>query len=861
MTLLSLLQLDVAPTAGAASNPILPTLMDLASEPVILWTFWLVIVGIGLLVILEIIRQIFHRRGRFHHAFDMKVLMVRVPKELRKEDANSDKSQQQIQEMIGSMETVFATLGALKVQHGFGPWLMGRSDVFSFEIVTHRDKISFYVSMPSEYQTFLEEQIHAQYPNAQIEEVPDYNIFLPTGIILGSYVTFRRASHFPIKTYRKLETDAMNSLTNALSKIESGDGAVIQYVMRVAPESWRKEGIRIARAMQQGRKLTDVQGGLFHHVGKDLLKAAKPHDPNKHDEAYRLSPLEEEMVKGLEEKTAKAGLEVNIRIMVSSKTPEKAQRYLNDILGAYGQFNIYEHGNSFIKNMPRFQSALIRHFIYRHFDDRYRIVMNAEEMASLYHYPLPLTETPKINWLLSRKAIPPSNLPSEGIILGQSQYRGENYKIRMKAPDRRRHLYVIGKSGSGKSVFQASLIKQDIEEGRGVCVIDPHGDLVDECLEYVPKNRADDVIFFDPADIERPVGLNMLEFDERSPHLRTNVINEMLKIFDKLYDLKATGGPMFETYMRNAILLLMEHPESGMTLMDIPKVLADDDFRKFKLSKCKSQEVKDFWEKEALKAGGESSLANMVPYITSKLASFIYNDYMRTIIGQQQSAFNVFDAMNQQKILLIKLSKGKIGDLNAYLLGMIMVGKILNSALARGDMKAEDRKDFYLYIDEFQNFLTDSIMVILSEARKYGLNLIIAHQFIGQLTGSGGDTKIRDAIFGNVGTMVSFRIGVEDAEFLAKEFAPVFTEYDLVNVEAFTCNLKMLIDNTASRPFNMKPIMPKRPESKELANMIRELSRYKYGRKREIIEAELAERRGGFAAPAVDRLSALDDFI
>ena len=630
--------------------------------------------------------------------------------------------------------------------------------------------------------------------------------------------------------------------------------------MRVAHASWRKEGIRIARAMQQGKKLTDVTGSMFGHVGKDLVKTIKPKDDHP-PETYRLSPLEEEMVKGLEEKTAKAGLEVNIRVIVSAKTPEKAQRYLNDVLGAYGQFNIYEYGNSFVKNMPRFQSAMIRHFIYRHFDDRYRIVMNAEEMASLYHYPLPMTETPKINWLLSRKAIPPSNLPTEGIVLGLSQYRGENYQIKMKAPDRRRHLYVIGKSGSGKSVFQASLIKQDIEAGRGVCVIDPHGDLVDECLEYVQKERADDVIFFDPADIERPVGLNMLEFDERSPHLRTNVINEMLKIFDKLYDLKATGGPMFEQYMRNAILLLMEHPASGMTLMDIPKVLADDEFRIFKLSKCKSQEVKDFWQKEALKAGGESSLANMVPYITSKLASFIYNDYMRTIIGQQQSAFNVFDAMNDQKILLIKLSKGKIGDLNAYLLGMIMVGKILNSALARGDMKAEDRKDFYLYIDEFQNFLTDSIMVILSEARKYGLNLIIAHQFIGQLNGSGGDTKIRDAIFGNVGTMVSFRIGVEDAEYLAKEFAPVFTEYDLVNVEAFTCNLKMLIDNTASRPFNMKPVMPKRPESKELANMIRELSRYKYGRKREIIEAELAERRTGFAPSASDRLSALDDFI
>lgn len=861
MMLLSLLQIEVVPT-GVTPGSLLPAFTDLLTEPLFLWVFWLVVCGVGLVGILQLIRHAVQSRGRFQHVFDTKLLMVRVPKELKREDANADKSQQQIQEMIGFMETVFSTLGSLKAEKGMGSWLLGRHDQFSFEIVTHRDKITFYVSIPSEYATFIEEQIHAQYHNAQIEEVPDYNIFLPTGVILGSYVTFRRASHFPIKSYRKLQTDGLNSLTNALSKIDSGDGAVIQYVVRSAKKDWHKEGVRIAQEMQQGKRLKDVNKGIFTDIHKDIYKTLKPHDPNKPHETYRLSPLEEEMVKGLEEKSSKAGLETNIRVIVSAKTPEKAQRYLNDILGSYGQFNIYEYGNSFVKNMPRFQKSLIRHFIYRHFDDRYRIFLSAEEMATLYHYPLPSTETPKINWLLSRKAVPPSNLPSEGIVLGQSGYRGENYQIRMKPGDRRRHLYVIGKSGSGKSVFQASLIKQDIEAGRGVCVIDPHGDLVDECLEYVPKERADDVIFFDPADIERPVGINMLEFDERSPHLRTNVINEMLKIFDKLYDLKSTGGPMFETYMRNAILLLMEHPESGMTLMDIPKVLADDEFRNFKLSKCKSQEVKDFWQKEALKAGGESSLANMVPYITSKLASFIYNDYMRTIIGQQKSAFNVFDAMNEGKILLVKLSKGKIGDLNAYLLGMIMVGKILNAALARGDMKSEDRKDFYLYIDEFQNFLTDSIMVILSEARKYGLNLIIAHQFIGQLNGAGGDTKIRDAIFGNVGTMVAFRIGVEDAEFLAKEFAPVFTEYDLVNVEAFTCNIKMLIDNTASRPFNMMPKMPPRPESKELAGMIKELSRYKYGRKREIVEAELAERRTGTATPVPEsRFGGLDDFI
>ncbi len=841
---LFLLQLNVAP---AATDAFLPEVKAFLFDPIVLAILALIVFILLIVLVLNVFRVYFARQGQAGVAFDMKVLLVRVPKELRKEDAGAEKSQQQVQELIAAMETVFSTLGSLKAEHGFGSWLQGRSDTFSFEIVTHKEKISFYVSVPSAYQQFIEEQIHAQYPSAQIEEVPDYNIFSPSGVILGSYLKFRRQTYFPIKTYRKLESDGMNSLTNALAKLDADDGVAIQYVVRSARASWRSEGLRIAKAMQQGKKLSQVQhgSGLIGGIGKELKGFASTSKPGekKPETSYRLSPLEEEMVKGLEEKASKAGLDVNIRILVAAKTPEKAQRYLNDILGAYGQFNIYEYGNGFVKSMPTFQTLIIRHFIYRHFDEHYRIVMNAEEMASLFHLPLPITETPKINWLLSRKALPPSNLPTEGILLGASEYRGHEYPIRIKQTDRRRHMYVIGKSGVGKSVFQASLIKQDIEAGRGVCVIDPHGDLVDECLEYIPKERADDVIFFDPADYERPMGLNMLEFDPAHPEQKTFVINEMLKIFDKLYDLKSTGGPMFELYMRNAILLLMEHPESGSTLMEIPKVLADEDYRNFKLSKCKSQDVKDFWQKEALKAGGEGSLANMVPYITSKLTPFIYNDYMRPIIGQQKSAFDVREIMDGQKILLLKLSKGKIGDLNAYLIGMVLVGKILMASLARGDMEASERKDFYLYIDEFQNFLTDSISAILSEARKYALNLIIAHQFIGQLTGKGGDNTIRDAIFGNVGTMVAFRIGVEDAEFLSKEFAPVFTEYDLVNVEAFTCNIKLLIDNTASRPFNMKPIMASRPQNKELPKMIHELSRYKYGRKRELVEAEIQERR------------------
>lgn len=856
--------LSTPSASGLVDESLISSFRDVLSEPVVVAAFWVVVGVLGLILILNLVRFFLLRRGRYRDAFDKKVFLIRVPKELRADDNRGDKTQQQIQEAVGVMETLFSTIGSVKGQKGFMTWLYGRTDVFGFEIVAHRDKISFYVITPTAYASFIEQQIHAQYPNAQIDETPDYNLFSPTSVTLGSYITLRRPSHFPVKSYRKMESDSMNGLTNALSRVESGEGVTIQYLIRSAPSYWRKEGLRIARAMQQGKKLSSVekQNDLLSSVGKDLGKIMQSSDKGdkKEKEPYHLSPLEQEMVKGLEEKASRAGLEVNLRVIASSKAPDRAQRYLNDVLAAYGQFNIYEYGNSFVKNMPRFQTPLIRHFIYRHFDEKYKMTLSSEEMATVYHFPLPSTETPKINWLLSRKALPPSNLPKEGILLGHSEYRGQKYDVRIKPGDRRRHMYLIGKSGTGKTEMMKAMAQQDIEEGHGVCIIDPNGDFADEALQFVPKHRADDVIFFDPGDYDRPLGLNMLEFDPAHPEQKTFVINEILKIFDKLYDLKSTGGPMFELYMRNAILLMMEDVESGSTLMDIPKVLADDDFRNFKLSKCKSQQVKDFWQKEALKAGGEASLANMVPYITSKLTPFIYNDYMRPIIGQQKSSFNVREAMDSQKILILKLPKGTIGEMNAYLLGMVLVGKVTMAAFGRQDMDPKDRKDFYLYIDEFQNFLTDSVSTILSEARKYALDLIIAHQFLGQLDGNEVNKKIKDAIFGNVGSMFINRIGVEDAEFLAKEFAPVFTEYDLVNIEALTFNVKLLIDNQASRPFNMKPTRPRMPASKELANMIKELSRYKYGRRREIVEAELQERQNA-TMKAMSSTKSTDSFF
>ncbi|MFH2231720.1 MAG: hypothetical protein ABII13_00910, partial [Patescibacteria group bacterium] len=431
---------------------------------------FLVLIGIlaSVLMVIFVVKHAYKRSGRAKNAFDIIVLSIRVPKESKKEEG--EKTQQKTEEMISVMETIFSTVGSLKPEKGIVAWLLGRSDTFSFEVVSHKDKVSFYVSVPRTYKNFIEEQVHAQYSDAQIDEVPDYNMFSATGVVMGSYLQFKRDNAFPIKTYTKLESDPLDSITNALAKITGDDGAVIQYVVRSAHSDWRKEGLRIARAMQQGKKLSDVKGsGIAKSVGKELKDFAKTKpDEKKPDEPYRLSPMEEEMVKGLEEKASKAGLEVNIRIIVSASDPSKAQNYLNDILRAYGQYNIYEYGNSFSKSAPRMQNLLIRHFIYRHFDSHHSIVLNSEELASLYHFPLSTTETPKINWLLARRALPPTNIPTEGLILGHSEYRGHDYIIRMKPEDRRRHFYIIGKSGTGKTVLMKSLIKQDIQEGRGV---------------------------------------------------------------------------------------------------------------------------------------------------------------------------------------------------------------------------------------------------------------------------------------------------------------------------------------------------------------------------------------------------------
>ncbi len=803
---------------------------------IIIWTLLAIILAA---LFVYILRLLLSRRHYFPH----QVFLVRLPKE-KPDDDKKVSNVSTLREEIAKGETIFAAVGGLKAERGLQAWLTGRHDHFSFEIVASHNKIAFYVVAPFSNLRYIEQQIQAYYPEAVVEEVEDYNPFSMTGQIAAASLRTTRGFFFPIKTYQKMEVDPLNSIINTLSKLSKDESLAIQYLVRSAHKSWHRRARRVVASIH---KRNSVIGGVRASTPlgmiADLFVVGSNAKKNKENNAARkLSAIEEETVKTIEQKNLKTGLDVNLRIIACAKTKEDAGRYLENIVSTFSEYNNFTYGNNFSRANKKSPEKIVQDFIYRHFHERNSFLLNSEELASIYHFPLRGTETPNIMWLSSKIAPAPANIPTEGISLGLNIHRGIKKEIRIRRQDRRRHTYIVGKSGTGKSVLLANMAIQDIQNGEGVCVFDPNGDLITDILDRIPPERAEDVIIFSPADIERPLALNLLEYDARYPEQKSFVINEMIGILDKLYDLKATGGPMFEQYMRNAMLLIMDDPESGSTLMEIPKVLADEEFRKYKLSNCKNQTVVDFWRKEAEKAGGEAALANIVPYITSKLTSFISNDMMRPIIGQQKSAFNLREVMDGQKILLVDLPKGLVGEMNAYLLGMILVGKILMAALSRTDLAPENRKDFYLYIDEFQNFTTNSICQILSEARKYALDLIIAHQYIGQLS-KNNNHEIKDAVFGNVGTMVSFKIGSEDAEFLVKEFSPVFNNYDLINVDKGMACIKLLVDNSATRPFSLNTIWPilgvKRPG---MADKIRALSRLKYGQNTRLVEAEINRR-------------------
>ncbi len=792
-----------------------------------------------------VVRSFFRFRYQINQSLNMDLEVIKVMK--KKESESASQNAEGWKDEIAAMEQLLTSLASLRPTGGFFKRLFFEAPNIVFEIAnpSSSEEIFFYISLPKRYRESAEKQIHSFFPHAVVEKVTDYTIFSPGSCTAVSLLELKESHALPLRTYRNLGVDPLNEISNSLSKLETeAEGAAIQILLSPAGTAWRGEGRKIAQKMQEGQRLKDARSQSFakdmtKQVGKGMVSMMTPGPntpkPPEEKKVVSLTPEEQELVKSIDGKTSKTAFHANIRLLASAATEERAEEILGHLENAFGQFENPEVNSFRIKKRVKDKKA-VYDYIFRNVDDESIMTLNVEELASIFHFPISTTETPKIKWLKAGAAPPPVNIPTEGILLGFNEYRGAKSEIRITDNDRRRHMYVVGQTGVGKSNYLQEMAKKDARAGKGFCFIDPHGDAIEDILTAIPKERAEDVIIFDPSDVERPIGINMLEYDPAHPEQKTFVINEMIGIFDQLYDMKATGGPMFEQYMRNAMLLIMEHPESGSTLMEIPKVLADEEFRRYKLSKCTNPIVRDFWMKEAEKAGGEASLANMVPYITSKLTTFISNDMMRPIIAQQKSTLNFRELMDGGKIVLINLSKGKIGEINARLLGMVIVGKILMAALSRTDIPEAERRDFYLYLDEFQNVTTTSIAQILSEARKYKLVLILAHQFIAQLK-----EEISKAVFGNVGSLTVFRVGPEDAEFLEKQFAPVFTANDIVNVDNYQCFARLLMNNELTKPFNMKTYPPTHGDQ-EVANALKELSRLRYGRDASIVNREIMSR-------------------
>ncbi len=736
-----------------------------------------------------------------------------------------------------------------------------KNNIFSFELVAHQKVLDFYATTPRYYQEIVEKQITSYYPDADIQITEPYELKLKDSKVKGFYAYLQNKYWYPIKTFKVVENDPLNDLSNIFTRMEDDETAAIQVVIRPRGDNWTKKAIEFGESYfkgkdQQGVKIPvigpilNVFKGIFLGYEKMEVQPAQ----GSGDGYVRMLQSKEETAKRMGEKSSQSGFDTVIRLLTTGKTEERAEQMVNNMIIGLNLFkdvssNWFQTNRLFFIDFINDKWFLFN-FKNRLLDTRFlflgekKSLLVEEELASLFHFPhSKYNYSPNIRWLDYKVLPAPVDLPAEGILIGHNVYRGMKKEVRFQKKDRSRHHYIIGKSGSGKSALLSYMARQDIWNGDGVCIVDPHGDLIEEVLEFVPKERAKDIIVFDPSDQERPMGLNILEANTSAEMDLAS--SQATEIFIKLFG-DEIFGPRIQHYFRNACLTLMEDKEEGATLIDVPRIFTDDAFLKYKVKKVRNPVVKSFWEHEYANTG-DRERQEMIPYFSAKFGPFITNSIMRNTIGQKNSAFDIRKIMDEGKILFVKLSKGKIGDLNTQLLGLVIVARIQMAAMSRADMDEEKRKDFFLYVDEFQNFATDSFCSILSEARKYHLNLIMAHQYINQLvvTKFGStSTQIRDAVFGNVGTLCSFKVGADDAEYLAKEYAPLLTEQDIIGIANYKMYMKLNINNTTSRPFSVATIWDTSKKNPKIAEIVKEYSRLKHGRKKDFVEQEITARIG-----------------
>lgn len=785
-------------------------------------------------------RKVLREQKNYERGLKMVTLLIHLPPPSDDTDIGSRDIRDVTDENISKAEIVYSII-ASTFEKNFKRSIYGQRHI-SFEIVGLHGMVSLYASVPVVLVEVVKQAVVSAYSSARMEEVADYNIFNQVGGInatSGGELTLKENFAYPIGTYRDIKRDPMQSVLNALSALDKEDGAAIQILIRPAQQGWGKSASSFADKKRSGNE--KKKGGMaalwwFNQALSALSKPPEDKSANT-SPGSNLSSHEQEILDAIDNKTKYSGFETTIRVLTSSNVSQRSQSILSNIVASFSLFDSPGRNGfkwTVAQDMEQFVTAYIMRFFPQHHNKN---ILNSVELAGLFHFPqqddIPTSQLTRQD---SKQVDGPRNVPDQGLLLGYNLFRGIKKPIRLSLEDRQRHIYTVGQTGTGKSTFLENLALQDMLMGNGFAFVDPHGDTAERLLSMVPKERTEDVIYFCPSDMDYPLGLNMFEF--HTLEQKDFLIQESLNMLYKLYDPQKQGiiGPRFERIFTNAALLLMADPVGG-TFVDIPKLLIDPTFMRSKLQYTNDQNVLDFWTKEWPNSQKSNEAGEVTSWVVSKFGAFLSNEMMRNIIGQTKSSFNLRKIMDDKKILIVNLSKGKTGDLNSKLLGMIFVMKFQAAALSRADIPENERVDFCLYVDEFQNFSTDSFATIMSEARKYRLNLVVANQFTTQLT-----DEIRDAVFGNVGTTVSFRIGQNDVDQLSRYFQPMFDGDDLLRIPNRNTVVRTLIGGVPTQPFSMATMAPLGSPNPKLGEALKQLSATKFGRPRQIVEKEIFAR-------------------
>lgn len=777
------------------------------------WGGWIVVVGVlGFFVWQNI------RKQRWVSDSEYSLMVLEVPK-------NNEKRELSAEQLFASLHGILRPKQEL-IKEG------GIQEHISFEIAAVDQKIRFYIWAPTHLRNFIEGQVYAQYPSVNIKTVTeDYaRSELPSDGYAQS-VELKLANHdsLPIRTFNSFEVDPLGGITAVLAKLEEpGEQAWVQVLARPIDDSWHRRGEAYINRLKNGRGFRGGAGKLLSDV---LMALWQPPGEGSDSKQPELTDQQKAMVQSASDKITKLGYEVKIRLVHVGNDKNLTRLRMQALIGAFKQFN--DTTNSFKAGKSKYNEEALAEYRARLFLDRGSI-LNIEELASLYHLPHANVETPNMVWANNKTAEPPSNLPTvkttsaEALSpIGITDFRGYHHQFGVKRSDRGRHMYIVGQTGTGKSYMLLLLTLSDIYHGGGFAVIDPHGDFAGDVLRYIPQNRINDVVYFNPADTEYPIAFNPLEVTD--PSLKNHISSEVVGSLKRMFGY--SWGPRLEYILRYTILALLDYPNA--TMLGITRMLTEKQFRTDVIAQIQDPVVKNFWVNE-FASWNEKFASEAVAPILNKVGAFTANPLVRNIIGQPQSAFNIRRMMDEGKILVVNLSRGQVGEDNAATLGSLMVTKIQLAAMSRANIAhIEERRPFHLYVDEFQNFATDSFAVILSEARKYGLNLTIANQYISQMS-----QEVRDAVFGNVGSIISFRVSADDAPYLAKYFAPTFEPEDLIKLNNRHFIINMSIDGETAGCFTAQSLVVPQTETDFIPQII-EHSRSHYASDRATIDQQI----------------------